>query len=75
MARKIEAKTMVKIKRTKQGIILKADNGFEWKIKRLPPDIAIATVLAITLSKARLYEDIYSKDYIIEMKIQHKENE
>ena len=75
MARKLKEKAIVQIKRSERGISITANNGFEWKVEKVAPDIAIATVLSVTLSKTIFYEDKFSKEYVIEMKIEHKHDE
>lgn len=75
MARKKELKTIIHVERLKTGIIVSSDRGIEWEIDFLNPDIAMTALIAYTLSNTIKCEDWFDGEYIIEMKILHKQDE
>lgn len=75
MARKKEQRTIIRIERSETGMIVKSDRGLEWAFDFLHPEIALTSIIAYTLSNTVKCEDWFNREYIIEMKIEHKNDE
>lgn len=75
MGRKRTLSTIITVEKSKTGTTIKSNKGFNWKIDKLSPAVAITALLGQTLSNAVYEESWYSGHFIIELKIEHKDDE
>lgn len=75
MKRKIDLIASIKISRTNDGIEIRSNKDFFWDASGLSPEVAMTSVVCNTLHKTLKYEDYFSGEYTVELKIRHKQDE
>lgn len=75
MRRKRKLKTIVRVDRSGSDVIITSDNDFYWKVDGIRPEVAMTAIIAQTLCASMDYEAAISREYIIELKIEHKRDE
>ena len=72
MARKLDLKTSITIERTPTGLRIKSDRGFRWDPDNIMPEVAMTAIIGNQLARSLEYENYFSNDFTITLKIEHK---